>query len=143
MALNTSKNVLARLAYRQVMLNGRENIPEHELEDAVYYVDMAIDVIKATATYDPEELAIPLSEQAIIQFVKLSLLGFNPQTHQDFIIALDNWMKDAAKEHYADHPDSYPDWPRRRTRLRDQSQKVFCPPTEEEEPNAIDSCDNI
>lgn len=127
------KILMAKVAYRQAQLAGRgDDIPEHELEDAKFYVNMAIDAMKARNTYDPQQYAREYGKSAIIEYVRLFLLGQQPFLNPNFLVIYDAWLKAAAKERYADRPDSWPEYPRIRQRLRNQTYKDFDPDAQTE-----------
>jgi hypothetical protein len=122
------KTLMAKVAYRQAQLGGRgDDVPEHELDDAIYYVDMALVAIKARNSYDPQAYAREYGKSVLIEYTRLLLLGQQPFINPNFLLVYDGWLKAAAQERYSGRPDSWPNFPRIRQRLRTHDLKEFEP----------------
>lgn len=122
------KTIMAKVAFRQAQLNGRgDDIPQHELEDAKYYIDMALNYVKARNSYNPEQYARDMAQSVLIEFAKVMLRGQQPALDISFQQVYDMWLKAAAQERYSGRPDSWPDYPNVRQRLRTHDYKTFDP----------------
>lgn len=122
------KEIIAKVAYRQAQLAGRsDDIPEHELEDAKYYVDMAIAAVAARNSYDLQQYAREYGKTVAIEYVRLFLLGQQPFINPNFLSIYEAWLKAAAQERYSGRPDSWPEYPNVRQRLRNQTYRKFDP----------------
>lgn len=119
---------LAKIAFREAQLATEAGLPEHDIEVAEFYANMALKDLAASSTYDPLMLAVDKAEEAIIQYVKIRLLGLDPHQSSSYVHAKDQWTKTAARQHYTGHPESYPDHPRVRRRLRANTTRKFTPP---------------
>jgi hypothetical protein len=97
MPLDNTKETLAKIAYNEALRGGME-LAEHFLEDAIWYVDEAIDHLTDEGTYDAETYAVSQSERAIIQYVKAKLEVKDPLSSQTFTTAKAQWLKRAALE---------------------------------------------
>lgn len=120
--------VMAKMAFRQSQLSGRgDDIPVQELFDAIFYVEQALGTLKLNHTYDPEAYARAAAKPALIQYAKAYLNGLDPYASQEFIVAMDRWLKAAAIERYANRPNSWPEYPEVPQRLRNHTHRRFDP----------------
>lgn len=120
--------LMAKVAFRQSQLGGRgEDIPFHELHDAIFYVQQALLDLKNRHTYDPQAYARMTAKAAIIQYTKAYLNGADPYASNEFLLSMQSWLKAAAKERYSNRPNSWPEYPTIPQRLRDQTYRNFDP----------------
>ena len=125
---------MAQMAFRFAQLGERgENIPEHELEDALYWVDVAIADIKGTQKYDIEAYSRTTAMSVIAHYVAAMLRGLDPYLTQSFITSYNRWLKAAAQERYENRPNSWPEYPMIEQRLRNREFGEFDPDAQTEE----------
>lgn len=128
------KVIMAKVAYRQAQLDGRgDDIPEHELEDAKFYINSGLAAVKARNSYDPQQYARDYGQSVLIEYARMMLLGQQPFVNVNFLAVYDSWLKAAAQERYSGRPDSWPDNPSIRQRLRTHDYKDFTPNAQTED----------
>ena len=125
---------IARMAFRIAQLGERgENIPEHELDDAIFWIEMGIEDIRLTQKYDPRAYARTTMYTVLAQYAAARLHGHDPYQTQGFLLSYNRWLKGAAQERYTDRPDSWPEYPAIQQRLRTSSYRKFNPDDQNEE----------
>jgi len=120
--------LMARMAFRVAQLGERgEDIPEQELEDAVYWVELGIEDIRAAQKYDPEAYAVGIMKNVLSEYAAAKLRGLDPFGTQSFLIVYQRWLRAAAQERYANRPNSWPEYPTVEQRLRNRAFGDFDP----------------
>ena len=112
---------IGRMAFRTAQLGERgADIPEHELEDAVFWIEQGIEDIRLTQKYDPRAYARTTMFTVLAQYAAARLHGHDPYQTQAFVMAYNRWLKGAAQERYANRPNSWPEYPTVEQRLRNR-----------------------
>lgn len=102
--------IMARVAFRRALQNaevrqGQITLPEHVIEEARYYAELGIGVLRERSTHDPDEHAPTLAEMAIIEYAKLMILGKDPDRQGEFLMLFRQWERGSSVQKYRDAPD--------------------------------------
>lgn len=112
---------MGRMAFRIAQLGERgADIPEHELNDAIFWIEQGIEDIRGTQKYDPEAYARTTMKMVLAEYAAARLHGHDPYETQSFITSFNRWLKGAAQERYANRPNSWREYPTVEQRLRNR-----------------------
>lgn len=115
------KTQIAQMAFRMSQLGPRgQDMPEHELEDAYFWVELGIEDIRGIQKYDPEAYARGTMKNVLAEYAAAKLRGLDAFVSQAFMSAYQRWLKAAAQERYAARPNSWPEFPAHEQRLRNR-----------------------
>ena len=119
---------IAQIAFRISQLGERgQDIPEHELDDAIFWVEAGIEDIRGTQKYDPEAYARGTMKTVLAEYAAARLSGLDPYETQGYIVAYNRWLKAAAQQRYDNRPNSWREYPKVEQRLRNREFGRFDP----------------
>jgi len=91
---DSDKLQIARMAFRIAQLGERgANIPEHELEDALFWIDQGIEDIRGTQKYDPEAYLRTTMMTVLAEYAAARLHGHDPYQTQSFNMAYNRCVR--------------------------------------------------
>lgn len=88
---------IAKDAINDLTQNGI-TISEDRLNDAINYAENAYITLQAAYTYNPATDSRMMAQDAAVEYVKAKIMGRNPNTANNFIVAAELWARTAARE---------------------------------------------
>lgn len=122
-----SEDTLSHDVFRSILNEGMVLLTRHLAEIKTVLAE-ATAYLSEVSTYDPTVLATDAGDRARKIYAESRIKGSDPIIIPGFVAAVNAWQRAAAMENYDAYPDTYPDYPDYRRRLRDFSTKIF-PPT--------------
>jgi len=123
---------ISRLGYRQA-LTTNSSLPADDINIGLIYIPLARNLMEDRSTYLTATDAPDVADLAIIEFVRLTLLGLQPETDVRFTTMKMRWMQSASISRQQEDivaSDCYPDplFNKIRKRLRNFSvRENTCP----------------